>query len=327
MELWGNVILANPEFLLLLILLPVIWFWNRKRSNPNAFMDLSSLNPFIGLNSWKVALIKILDVFKWLGLVSLIIALARPQTTLKEEEIKAEGIDIMVAMDVSTSMLAEDFAPNRIEVSKALAIDFVSKREYDRIGLVVFGGEAFTQCPLTTDHEILESFLARLRCGILEDGTAIGMGLSSAINRLKDSESESKVIILLTDGVNNMGYIDPMTAADIAKQFNIKVYTIGIGSNGRVRRPGGFSFQMVRGELDEQLLRDIAQETNGKYYRAESEEALKAIYDEIDTLEKTEIEVKVYNRYSEEYGKFLLLGMGLFLMPFFLSKTLLSTFP
>ncbi len=325
MKLFDNILLANPSFLLLLLVIPIIWFWKRyKNKEDRAYMDMSNLNPFGQSTSWRIWLYRVMEIFKVLSYISLVIALARPQTMLKEEEIKAEGIDIMVAMDVSTSMLAEDFQPNRIEVSKQLAIDFVSKRNYDRIGLVVFAGESFTQCPLTTDHEILQSFLGRLRCGMLEDGTAIGMGLASAVNRLKESESESKVIILLTDGVNNKGYIDPLTAADIASQYGIKVYTIGIGSNARRTQ---FNFNFVRAELDEQLLREISQMTKAKYFRAETEKDLKEIYDEIDTLEKTEIEVSVYNRYTEEYGKFLLLGLLFLLIPFFLNNSILKTFP
>ncbi len=332
MELFNNIIIANPEFLVLLLLIPALIIWRYfKKPSPTAELNLSSISGLDG-QSWRTLLAKILPLLKLISFVSLVIAMTRPQTMLSEEEIKAEGIDILVAMDVSTSMLAEDFRPNRIEVSKSLAIEFVQKRQYDRIGLVVFGGESFTQCPLTTDHEILINFLARLQCGMLQDGTAIGMGLSSAINRLKDSESKSKIIILLTDGVNNMGYIDPITAADIASKFGIKVYTIGIGSNGRVNQPNGFGsgsfrFGSVRGELDEALLKEISGKTGGKYYRAVSAEALKTIYEEIDTLEKTEIETSVINRYTEEYPWFLGLGLILMLLGFLLQNTILNTFP
>jgi len=331
-ELYSNIVIANPEFLVLLLLIPALFIWRYfKKPTHEAELNLSSISGLDG-QSWRTWLAKILPILKLISFISLVIAISRPQTMLSEEEIKAEGIDIIVAMDVSTSMLAEDFRPNRIEVSKSLAIEFVGKRQYDRIGLVVFAGEAFTQCPLTTDHEILINFLARLQCGMLQDGTAIGMGLSSAVNRLKDSESKSKIIILLTDGVSNMGYIDPMTAADIASKFGIKVYTIGIGSNGRTKSAngfgsGGFRFGTVRGELDEELLKEIAGKTGGKYYRADTAEALNTIYEEIDTLEKTEIETSVINRYTEEYPWFLGLSLMLIMLGFLLQNTIINTFP
>ena len=243
--------------------------------------------------------------------MALVAALARPQKTLREEEVKAEGIDIMLIMDLSSSMLAKDFSPNRLEVSKKVAIDFVDKREYDRIGLVVFAGESFTQCPITTDHAILKSFLANLACGNLEDGTAIGMGLASAVNRLKESEVKSKVVILLTDGVNNAGYIKPMTAAEIAKELGVKVYTIGVGTLGNAvspvskKRNGEYIYGMAKVEIDEALLREISSLTGGKYYRAVNQQKLEQIYNEINQLEKTKIDVTVYKRYSEEFRMFL----------------------
>jgi len=207
----------------------------------------------------------------------LIIALARPQLTLTEEEVKAEGIDIVIAMDVSSSMLAQDFKPDRLSVSKNVAKSFVDKRAYDRIGLVVFAAESYTQCPLTTDHRVVKDFLDGLQCGILEDGTAIGMGLASAINRMKDSEAKSKVVILLTDGVNNSGYIKPMTAAEIAKELGTKVYTIGVGTRGRALMPqqrrgnGEYIYRMVNVNIDEDLLRTIADDTGGKRLRYRSQ--------------------------------------------------------
>jgi Ca-activated chloride channel family protein len=249
--------------------------------------------------------------------------MARPQKTLKEEIVKAEGIDIFMVMDLSSSMLAKDFNPDRLEVSKRVAIEFVEKRPYDRIGLAVFAGESFTQCPLTTDHRVVKDFLASLQCGVLQDGTAIGMGLAAGVNRLKDSEAKSKVIILLTDGVNNAGYIRPLTAAEIAKEFEVRVYTIGVGTIGDALAPmsrrddGRYVFGMTRVEIDEELLRQIAEMTGGKYFRATSAESLERIYAEIDRLEKTEMEVSVFNRYNEEYFVWLLIGMvalGLYLV-------------
>jgi Ca-activated chloride channel family protein len=263
----------------------------------------------------------------------LVIALARPQLTLKEEEVKAEGIDIMLIMDLSSSMLAKDFEPDRLSVSKQVAQTFVDKRQYDRIGLAVFAGESFTQCPITTDHRILKTFLANLECGMLEDGTAIGMGLASAVNRLKESDGTSKVAILLTDGVNNAGYIKPMTAAEIAKEIGVKVYTIGVGTLGNAISPvsrrsdGRYVFGMAKVEIDEKLLEEIAKSTGGKYFRATSEAKLEQIYEEIDRLEKTEIDVTVFKRYSEEFRKFLFWGIILLLIEFILNHVLLRKIP
>ncbi len=317
----------------MLLAIPALIAWRYFRgagSKPSLLF--SSTDSFSNGSTWRVLLSYLIPILRTLAYGSFVIALARPQTSVKEEEVKAEGIDIVIAMDVSTSMLAEDFQPNRIEVSKALAVEFVDKRKYDRIGLVVFGGESFTQCPVTTDHMIVKSFLSRLHCGMLEDGTAIGMGLSSAVNRLKESEFKSKIIILLTDGVNNRGYIDPSTAANIATEFGIKVYTIGIGTSGMTRMPtgfgnGSFAFRTVRGELDEKLLREIAGQTGGKYYRAQSSEALKQIYDDIDKLEKTEIEINVLTRYFEEYYRFLKWGLIFLVLEIILKRTILRVFP
>jgi len=259
--------------------------------------------------------------------------MARPQLTLQEEEITADGVDIMMVMDLSSSMLAQDFKPDRLEVSKRVAADFVSKREHDRIGLSVFSGEAFTQCPLTTDHRVVKEFLADLRCGLLEDGTAIGMGLATAVNRLKESESKSKVVILLTDGVNNAGYIQPITASEIAREFDVKVYTIGVGSTGDALTPvsrrsdGKYIFGLARVEIDEELLAQIADMTGGKYFRATSAESLERIYAEIDQLEKTEIEVTTIKRYSEEFHHFALWGLILLVLELFLRYTVFKTIP
>jgi Ca-activated chloride channel family protein len=228
----------------------------------------------------------------------------------------------MMVMDLSSSMLAQDFQPNRLEVSKRVAIEFVGRRPYDRIGLAVFSGEAFTQCPLTTDHAVVKQFLASLQCGFLEDGTAIGMGLATGVNRIKDSEVKSKVIILLTDGVNNAGYIKPATAAEIAGQYGIKVYTIGVGSMGDALTPvsrrgdGQYIFGLARVEIDETLMQQIAEMTGGKYFRATSAQSLEKIYAEIDALEKTKIEVKAVKRYSEAYRFWLLAGLLMLVLEF-----------
>jgi len=249
---------VHPWWLYLLLLLPLLifWYWRRLRLQ-QSYMTISTTEPIRMLSSWRSKLYPFLPVLSALAFISLVIALARPQLSLKEEEIKAEGIDIVMVMDISSSMLAQDFQPDRLSVSKDVAKAFIDKRIYDRIGLVVFAGESYTQCPLTTDHRVVKDFLDGLQCGLLEDGTAIGMGLASAVNRVKESEAESKVVILLTDGVNNSGYIKPMTAAEIAKELNTKVYTIGVGSRGQALSPvqrrsdGRYIFGMANVEIDD----------------------------------------------------------------------------
>jgi len=314
---YGDVYLKNPEFLILLLLIPIIGLiFYLKKPDRDLKMLLPSLKSLDGISSIRGKLLPLIPILRTLAFIAFVIALARPQLALKEEEITADGIDIMMAMDVSTSMLNTDFPPTRIEVSKYLAVDFISKRKYDRIGLVVFAGESFTQCPLTTDHRVVKNFIKSLQCGMLEDGTAIGMGLASAVNRLKDSEVKSKIIILLTDGVNNKGYIDPQTAADIAQEFGIKIYTIGIGK-------GGF----FGNSIDEKLLNEIAKQTGGKYFRARSEQALLDIYEYIDKLEKTEINVNSFKRYSEEYRSFFFWGLLFLALEYILKNTILRTFP
>jgi Ca-activated chloride channel family protein len=334
MGILSDITFVSPYFLVLLALIPIAFFWNRrKRENNSAHLHMPDLEPIKEINSWRSILYPYLNIIKGLAFALFVIALARPQLTLKEEEVKAEGIDIMMIMDISSSMLAQDFKPDRLEVSKKVAIQFVDKRPYDRIGLVVFSGESFTQCPLTTDHRVLKDFLDGLQCGLLEDGTAIGMGLASAVNRLKDSEAKSKVIILLTDGVNNSGYIKPMTAAEIAQELETKVYTIGVGSVGQALSPisrrsdGRYVFGMAKVEIDEGLLNQISDMTGGKYYRATDEQSLEAIYAEIDRLEKTEMDITTFKRYSEEYGKFLSLGLVLFLLEVVLRHSLFKTLP
>ncbi|MEL7021866.1 MAG: VWA domain-containing protein, partial [Bacteroidota bacterium] len=231
--MFGNINFLYPELLLLLLLLPLLaaWYYYQRRDR-FATLKMPSLDAVKGNTTWRGKFRLLLPVLRALAFTMLVIALARPQETLKEENINAEGIDIVLVMDLSSSMLARDFKPDRLSVSKRVAGEFVSKRAYDRVGLVSFAGEAFTQAPVTTDHDVIQEFLAKLECGILKDGTAIGMGLATAINRLKDSKAESKVIILLTDGVNNAGYVKPIMAAEIAQEFDVKVYTIGVGTTG-----------------------------------------------------------------------------------------------
>ncbi|TXB61666.1 vWA domain-containing protein [Phaeodactylibacter luteus] len=335
MNLLGeNIIFLNPELLLLLLLLPLAgwWFYRNQRQHYPA-LRMPSLSGVSQVASLRARLQKALPVLRALALASLIVAMARPQEVLKEEEVEAEGIDIMLALDLSSSMLAQDFEPNRLEVSKSVAAEFVSKRPYDRIGLAVFAGEAFTQCPLTVDHRILKGFLSQIECGALQDGTAIGMGLATAVGHLEDSEAESKVVILLTDGVNNAGYINPAMAAQIAQKLGIKVYTIGVGSTGDALTPisrrsdGRYIFGMASVEIDEALLREIAEMTNGAYFRATSAESLQQIYSQIDELEKSQIDVTVIKRYSEAFHPFVLWGLLLLLAEVLLRFTLLRTIP
>ena len=328
-----NISFAQPYFLLLLGLLPLLAFWyyrqyNRRYANLRMpGMDTFSVQSLRGKLQW------LLPVLRLLGMALLILALARPQKMLKEEKVKAEGIDIVLVMDLSSSMLAQDFKPNRLEVSKKVAEEFVDKRPYDRIGLVEFAGEAFTQSPVTTDHDVVKQYLSQMDCGLLTDGTAIGMGLATAVNRLKDSPAKSKVIILLTDGVNNTGFQSPELAAQVAKAIGVKVYTIGVGSTGRALTPvnrrgdGQYVFALAEVQIDEALLTKIAEETGGRYYRATTATSLAQIYDVINKLEKTEIETTVFKRYSEEFYLLALFGLLIFVIELLLRYTLLRTIP
>lgn len=331
--------LRNIEFVFpqaLLLLIPVValafWYWFRLRKKESELL-ISDSEAVIDLVTWRSRLFPFLPVFRFVTLILLILALARPQLSLKEENIKAEGIDIILVMDISSSMLAQDFKPDRLQVSKNVAKQFVDKRGFDRIGLVVFAGESFTQCPLTTDHRVVKDFLDGLECGMLEDGTAIGMGLASAVNRLKESEAKSKVVILLTDGVNNSGYIAPLTAAEIAKELQSRVYTIGVGSRGKALSPvsrrsdGRYIFGMANVEIDEALLEEIATMTGGQYYRATDERSLEAIYSEIDRLEKTEMEITTLKRYSDEFRRFLLVALVLLVVEVIVRNTIFRKLP
>jgi len=332
---WNNISLHDPWWLMLLGFIPlVMWLRNKWISKHGVTaINMPGQTDKKTPLTWRVLIYKCVEPIFWLSIVILVIAMARPQSEHAEESVKGEGIDIFLVMDLSSSMLARDFEPDRLTVSKQVAIDFVSHRTYDRIGLAVFAGESYTQCPLTNDHEVLKEYLAGLECGELEDGTAIGMGLAAAVNRLKDSEAKSKVVVLLTDGVNNAGYIRPATAADIAKEFGIKVYTIGVGSYGQALAPvrrrtnGDYMFGITNVEIDEELLKTIATETGGKYYRAVSAEALQQVYNEIDQLEKTEVEITVYKRYQELYYWPLITGLVLLSLIFLLRSTIVRSLP
>ena len=324
----------NPWLLLTLLIIPaLVFYYYRYTRKSEAKMPLPGLGSIKHRLSVKEVGSRLLPIIKLLGLASMLIALARPQLSLQEVEETAEGIDIMLVMDLSSSMLAQDFTPDRISASKVMAERFVEKRPYDRIGLVVFAGEAFTQCPLTIDHKIVNDFLASLQCGLLEDGTAIGMGLATAVNRLKESDAKSKIVILLTDGSNNAGYIKPMTAADIAKEIGVRVYSIGVGTTGSARAPirrrtdGSFIFGNTRVNIDETLLTEMSKQTGGQYFRATNSQQLEQIYAYIDTLEKTEIETNVYKRYEEKYRGFVLFGLACWLLAWLLGHTLLRRLP
>ena len=332
--MWNNFEFMNPELLWLLLVIPLLILWHylvRKNSvatlkiaNTKGFNDqsiISKLKPFLA-------------VLRLIALTLLIVALARPRIVSVSKKTKTnKGIDIVMAIDVSASMLAKDLKPNRLEALKKVAVDFVNKRPNDRIGIVVYAGESFTQTPITSDKRIVKSTILDLEWGQLEGGTAIGMGLGSAVNRLKESKAKSKVIILLTDGVNNTGFVDPKTATELAKELEIKVYTIGLGTNGMAAFPyakdprtGKLLFRNSQVEIDEDLLKYIAGETEGKYFRATNNTKLKEIYEEINKLEKTEIEEFKYYNYQEKYRILILVALGLILMELLLKFTLFKSF-
>jgi len=326
-----NMELANPQFLYLWIIIPlmVIWFmYYEKKMDVKVKMPGASI--FYKNRDWLSKLRPGLLGLRLLGLGLLIFALARPRThELSEKTFGDEGIDIIMAMDISGSMKAEDFKPNRLEASKEVALKFVENRPNDRLGLVVYSGESFTQCPLTLDHSIVKNLLTEININMIEDqSTAIGMGLATGVSRLKDSKAKSKVIILLTDGVNNSGFISPATAAEIATKFDIRVYTIGVGSYGKApypfQGPFGIQYQNIEVKIDEDILKQIAQETGGKYFRANTKNKLKTIYDEIDKMEKTEMESISYQRYEEKYFVFLLIGSVLLFAELFFRSVVLK---
>ncbi len=324
---------ANPYFFLLFLLIPVMiafyfFYLNKKRTQ----IQFSGFENFDGMRpSFRQRFHYLPFVLKLLAFSLAIVALARPQSSLSGRDIKTEGIDIMMALDISSSMLAEDLKPNRIEAAKKVAEEFIDSRPNDRIGLVVFGGESFTQCPLTTDHSVLKNLFAGIQSGILADGTAIGEGLGTAVNRIRNSRAKSKVVILLTDGVNNIGSIAPETAGEIAKTFGIRVYTIGVGTRGMapypVKSPFGIQYQNVEVQIDEPVLKKIAGETDGKYFRATNTGKLKEIYSEIDKLEKTKIDVTEFHNYTEEFYPLALGALLLLVLDILLRFTLFKKLP
>ena len=324
---------ANPYFFLLLLLIPTMvafyfFYLNKKRTQ----LTFSGLENFKGIKpSFKQKYSFLPFLLKLIAFVLAIIALARPQSSMSGQNIKTEGIDIMMALDISASMLAEDLKPNRIDAAKKVAEEFIDSRPNDRIGLVVFSGESFTQCPLTTDHAVLKNLFTGIESGMLADGTAIGEGLGTAVNRIRNSKAKSKVIILLTDGVNNVGSIAPETAGEIAKTFGIRVYTIGVGTIGMApypfKTPFGIQYQNIEVQIDETILKQIASETDGKYFRATNSSKLKEIYNEIDKLEKTKIDVTEFHNYTEEFYPWAIAAALILLLDIILRYTLFKKLP
>ncbi len=331
-----KVTFLNPEFFWLFLLLPlaIVWlFWKRKQQS--ATLKISSISGFKTSKSFLASLKPFLNVLRLLALSSLIIALARPRTVDISNQTKTtKGIDIVMAIDLSSSMLAKDLRPNRMEALKEVASNFVDARPNDRIGVVVYTSEAYTKIPVTSDKAIVKEAIKDIKYNsALQDGTGIGMGLTTAVNRLKDSKAKSKVIILLTDGVNNAGFIEPETASEIAKEYGIKVYTIGLGSNGMAEFPyayapngKGFLYKMMPVEIDEQLMKTIAKNTGGKYFRANSNSKLESIYKEINKLETTEIQELKFYDYDEKYRPFVWIAGILLLIEILLRNTVFRSF-
>jgi len=323
----------NPElFYLLLVLLPLtVWYIFRQNKSTASIQVSSTASVFKAPKTIRHYLRHLIFVCQMIAIAFFVVVLARPQSSTRWENVTTEGIDIVIAMDISSSMLARDFAPDRLEAAKNVAMDFIAGRKTDRMGLVVFAGEAFTQCPLTTDRAVLLNLFKDIQSGLIEDGTAIGNGLATGVSRLKDSEAVSRVVILLTDGENNRGEVAPITAAEIAKTFGIRVYTVGVGTIGTapypVQTPFGIELRDMEVKIDEELLNQIATTTGGKYFRATNNKKLEEIYKEIDKLEKAKIDVQQFNRNSEEFLPFALLGALFLIASLFLRTTIFRNIP
>ncbi len=333
MSYFNDITFKNPEFFWLMILFPLMiyYFITVKRKTRTRIL-ISSTEAFHKYKpTLRQRLINLPIVLRCISVVLIIVALARPQSSSRASNVTTDGISIVVALDISESMLAEDFRPNRIEAAKKVAAEFVAGRPNDLIGLVIFGGEAFTQCPLTSDHAVISNLMRDIKTGLLAQGTAIGEGLATAVARVKDSKTKNKVIILITDGVNNSGSVPPLTAGEIARTFGIRVYTIGVGTKGTapypMQTPFGRQYQNVEVQIDEELLTQIAQSTDGKYFRATNNKKLQSIFEEIDKMEKTKIEVTEFKRYTEEYLPWLLIAFVLFALELLLRYTWLRTLP
>ncbi|HEY4787682.1 MAG TPA: VWA domain-containing protein [Bacteroidales bacterium] len=330
----GNLTFANPGFLYLLFLFIPLIIWYILRNNQiKPSIRVSETERFMQMAhaSWRIKLRHSIFASRSVALALIIVVLARPQSTNHLHNVTSEGIDIMLALDISGSMLARDFSPDRLDAAKKVANEFIVGRPSDRIGLVIFSSESFTQCPLTTDHAKLMNLFEDVKSGMIEDGTAIGLGLATAVSRLKDSESKSKIVILLTDGENNAGSIAPLTAAEIAKTFGVRVYTIGVGTIGMapmpVQTPFGIQYQDFEVKIDEGLLKQIAQMTGGKYFRATDNKTLRDIYHEIDRLEKSKIEVNDYAKREDEYFWFAIAAAIFLAFELLLRFTVLRTMP
>ena len=328
-----DITFANPGYLyLLFIIIPLALWYIFKNKNAQATIQVSSFNNLQKTQkSLKIYLRHIIFLLRLLVIALLIVIIARPQSTKAWQEESTEGIDIVIALDISGSMLAQDFKPNRLEASKDVAINFISGRTNDRIGLVIFSGESFTQCPVTNDHAVLINLFKDIKSGMIEDGTAIGLGLATAVNRLKESNAKSKVIILLTDGVNNRGDIDPVTAAEIAKTMGIRVYTIGVGTMGKAPYPVqtifGTQLQYMDVQIDEKVLTEIAQMTGGTYFRATDNKKLSEIYTQIDKMEKTKVDVKQFSKKEEKYLFLSLIAAVLLFIDILLRNTIFRNIP
>jgi len=330
---FNNITFAHPYILYFLLLIPIIlyWYWRQNKKASTA-ITYSNIEVFEGVKSTIKEKLRHLPIFlRSMALGLFIIALARPQSFSSGENVYTEGIDVAMLLDISGSMLAEDFKPNRLEAAKKVIDEFIAGRKTDKIGLVIFAGESFTQCPLTIDYPVLRGLLKEIHSGMIEDGTAIGTAIANGVNRLKDSKAKSKVIILLTDGVNNSGEIDPITAAQIAKKFGIRIYTIGVGTMGEApypfQTPFGKRYQMVKVEIDEKTLNEVAQITDGKYFRATNNKKLEEIYKIIDKLEKTRVEITSYRKAKELFYVWVAVGLFLILLELLLTKTYLRKLP
>lgn len=332
---FNDITFANKELFWFLLIIPVIIAWYIwKNKTYTAELKVSSFNEFAGIKkTYKHYFRHSLIASRLIAITLLILVLARPQSRSSYKDVKTEGIDIVMALDISGSMLAKDFKPNRIEAAKEVAQDFIDSRPNDRIGLVIFSGESFTQCPLTTDHAVIKNLFSGIHTGMVADGTAIGNGLATAVTRVKDSKAKSKVIILLTDGVNNQGSVAPLTAAEIAKAFGVRVYTIGVGTIGKALAPiamypdGSYEYGYVDVNIDEKVLNSISDMTGGKYFRATDNDKLKNIYKEIDRLEKTIFEEKNFTNKAEHFLPFALAAALFLLLEFALKNTIFKSIP
>jgi Ca-activated chloride channel homolog len=334
-DYFSDIQFAEKRWFWLMLILPVMlaWYIWRLRKQEGE-LNFSSFSLFRGIKSAAKAKWRhVLMVLRMLAFVLIIMALARPQSRSSWKDTKTEGIDIMISLDISLSMLAKDFKPNRFDVAKDVLLDFIDARPNDRIGLVIFGGEAFTQCPVTTDHKVLKNMIPEVKAGSLDQGTAIGLGLADAVARIKDSNAKSKVIILISDGVNNVGEISPITAGELARTYGVRVYCIGVGSKGKALQPvamyaqGEYEYDYVDVEIDEKVMSEISDMTGGRYFRATNKESLEDVYREIDKMEKTIISEKSFSNKAEHFLPFAIAAVVLLVLEFILRFTLFRTFP